>query len=101
MSDSIEFHAAGEWTAVYLNGLLVRVGDHYLADEWLRARVGVVEVDDDAFMRGQDSRDAVAPNLAQVAEYKLARDKRLAEAADMRNRAQALLDAALKLEDAR
>ena len=37
----IEFHVAGEWTGVYLDGKLIRVGDSYLADEWLQSFVGV------------------------------------------------------------
>lgn len=98
---SIEFHSAGEWTAVYVDGKLERVGDHYLADEWLRARVGVVEVDDDAFMQGGDQRDAVAQTLEEVARYARARANRLERAATLRERAQQMIDEAAGLEKTR
>lgn len=101
MSESIEFHAAGEWTAVYVDGKLERVGDHYLADERLRARVGVVEVDDDAFMQGGDQRDAVAQTLEEVARYARARANRLERAATLRERAQQMIDEAAGLEKTR
>lgn len=90
MTDSIEFHSSDEWTAVYLNGQLQRVGDHYLADEWLRSRVGVVEVDDDAFMRGGDQRSGVAQTLDLVRDYQENRDRLRADAASLREQAAAL-----------
>jgi len=47
----IEFHRVGEeWTAVYLDGTLQRVGDSYLADEWLQEHAGVKVVPDSPCM---------------------------------------------------
>jgi hypothetical protein len=65
VSGEIQFHRSGEWTGVYLDGKLVRAGDHYLADEWLQARVGVKVVDSDAWI--PDGRNALE-TLADVKE---------------------------------
>lgn len=86
----IEFHEEGEWTAVYEDGKLVRVGDSYLADEWLQAKFGVVVVQDDAFMRGQNQREGVAQTLDEVREYREAREARRARVAELRAEADRL-----------
>jgi hypothetical protein len=46
----IQFWRSGEWTGVYVDGVLVRHGDHYLADEWLQARYSVKVIDSDAWV---------------------------------------------------
>jgi hypothetical protein len=94
----IEFHVDGEWTAVYLDGELVRVGDHYLADEWLQERAGVKVVCDNAFMRGQMAREGVARTLAEVAEYRERRALRRRQVLDLRAQAKVLLMEAERLE---
>ena len=42
----------GEWSGVYLDGKLQRVGDTYLADEWVREHFGVVTIQSADYMRG-------------------------------------------------
>lgn len=101
MTDSIEFHQYDDWTAVYLNGNLVRVGDSYLADEWLQSRFGVKVVQDDAFLRGGNSRDGVAQTLDELAAYRAERDERHATAARLRAEAQALLERASEMDSTR
>ena len=73
---NIEIHEDEDWAAVYVDGNLVRVGDAYLADEWLRTYFGVKTVQDDAFMRGQTSREGVAKTLDEVLDYARSRQKR-------------------------
>ena len=69
--EEIEIHGADEWSATYLNGELVQgPSDSYLADEWLRQHFGVVTVQDDAFMRGQTSREGAARTLDEVEKYR-------------------------------
>jgi len=94
----IEFHESDEWTAVYLDGKLIRVGDHYLADEWLREYVGVKTVQDDAFFRGGRDRAHVAPTLADLYAYVEARQARLDRAAALREEAERLESEADALE---
>lgn len=90
----IEFHVADGWTAVYVHGKLVRVGDSYLADEWLQELVGVFVVHDKAFMRGQDRRDGVAQTLHEINDYTVERNQKLEELARLKDRA-AFLEAEL------
>ena len=75
-ASSIEIHEDEDWAAVYVDGNLVRVGDAYLADEWLRTHFGVKTVQDDAFMRGQTSREGVAKTLDEVLDYARSRQDR-------------------------
>jgi len=97
MSDAsaskIEVHEDEEWSAVYLDGKLVEVGDSYLADEWIRAHFGVKTVSDNAFMRGQTQREGVAQTLDEVADYAKVRQERLDRIAALRAEGAADFDA--------
>lgn len=93
----LQLHHAGDWAALYVNGVLDVVGDAYLSRERALELCGVLEVDDDAFMRGQTSRDGVARTLEEVAEYRRTRDDGLARAAQLRTEAERLLARALEL----
>lgn len=96
---NIEIHEDGDWAAVYLDGRLIRVGDAYLADEWLRAHFGVTTVQDDAFLRGQTSREGVAKTLDEVRDYAQSRQERLDRAAALRAEAQRLEDEAQQISE--
>ena len=102
MSDAsaskIEVHEDEEWSAVYLDGKLVRVGDSYLADEWIRTRFGVKTVQDNAFMRGQTMSEGVAKTLDEVQDYAKARQERLDRVATLRAEAQRLEDETRQIE---
>lgn len=96
MEDEIEFWRSGEWTMVYLNGELVRYGDHYLADEWLQNRCGVITVDDewnasvpDGHNPVQTMREVLA-NQRSVMELRSAAEEKRAEAARLIAEADAL-----------
>lgn len=93
--DKIEFHKAGEeWTVVYLNGVLQRVGDSYLADEWLQSYVGVEIVYDSVCMI--DDHKAY-PTLDEVHAATRARDERQERAAELEREAAALLERAREM----
>ncbi len=87
----IEIHEADEWAAVYLDGKLQRVGDAYLADEWVREHFGVVTVQDDAFMRGQSHRSGVAQTVNEIVDYRQQRATARERAAALRDEADRLL----------
>lgn len=94
--DKIEFHRAGEdWTAVYLNGELQRVGDSYRADEWLQEHVGVVVVEDSVCMI-DDHR--AYQTLDEVNEATRLRDAKRAEAQALRDQASELERRAKELD---
>jgi hypothetical protein len=87
----VEVHEEGEWSALYIDGKLDRVGDHYLADERIREIFAVEVVHDDAFMRGQNTRDGVAKTLDEVHAYVKERAERIHAAADKVRQAELLL----------
>src|SRR5690242_16462444 len=95
---SIEIHEADDWAAVYLDGKLQRVGDAYLADEWVRQHFGVTTVNDDAFMRGQTKREGVASTLEEVEAFRTRRDANKARAAELRSEADRLIREAVWVE---
>lgn len=87
-------HTSGEWSAVYTNGVLSYVGDTENAVEHLLAALGVAEVHDDAFMRGQSQRDGVAETLAEVATYRAERAAASTEVQRLRDEADRALASA-------
>lgn len=97
----LEIHYTGDgWAALYVDGHLERVGDSYLAEQKAFQIAGVATVHDDAFMCGQTQADGVARTLDQVAEYRLQREAKQAEAARLREEAKRLLAEADRLSGA-
>lgn len=94
----LEIHYAEEWAALYKDGQLVRVGDTYRTEEEAFTLLGVKLVQDDAFMRGQNSRDGVAQTTDQVDEYRWARDNARQTADEKRAEAERLLAEAKELD---
>lgn len=86
----LEIHEAEEWSALYIDGKLERVGDSYLAVEKVFELLGVKVVQDNAFMRGQYAREGVAPTLADIESFRVERDARQAEADELAARADEL-----------
>lgn len=93
----IEFHRFGEWTGVYLDGKLVRHGDHYLADEWLQDHAGVKVIDSDAWLADSDGRHPFQ-TLAEVHQETQRRDQLRRTADKMRESAAELTRQAAELE---
>lgn len=84
------YQGDNEWSALYVDGTLDRVGDHYLVDERLRELLGVETVQSDDFMRGGDSREHVAPTLHDLYLWSENRDALHREAQALREQAAAL-----------
>lgn len=87
---SIQFRRSGEWTMVYHNGVLVKSGDHYHADEWLAELVGVVLVDDEDGLCIPDGHHPL-PTLAEVEAAEADHAERSREAEQLRTEAAQLL----------
>lgn len=95
---AMEIHHSGEeWSALYVDGRLEEVGDTYVVEERAFELLGVKEVQDDAFMRGQKSREGVAPTIDEVEAYRAEREASKARAAELREQAAALLAEAEQL----
>lgn len=93
------YEGPGEWSAVYLGDALQRVGDHYLADEWVRVHFGVETIQSDDFMRGGDTRDDVAPTLTDLHAYADDQRARKNWANELRAQAQSLIERAKQVEE--
>lgn len=89
---------SGEWSALYLDGKLDRVGDHYLAQERILELCGVVCEQSDDFLRGQDGRAGVAQTLNELSDYRLQREEKEAEILKLRKEASELLARAKEIE---
>lgn len=99
MSAVVVYQGDGEWSAIYLDGKLQRVGDHYLADEWIREHFGVETVQSNDFFLGRgDQRRDVADTVEQIQAYTAERSARLAKAYALREQAEALEAEAEQLE---
>jgi hypothetical protein len=98
-AEFVVYEGGGEWSALYIDGKLDRVGDHYLIDERIRQLIGVKTVQSDDFLRGGTQRSHVAPTLEELAQYTKAREHRLTKAAQLRAEAAEKLAEAEKLAD--
>lgn len=94
----IRYQGSDDWSALYIDGKLDRVGDHYLVDERISEIAGVMNVYSDDFLRGGDSRDDVAETTEQINEYGALRAERENRASELRVQAQRLLEEAQRLE---
>lgn len=100
MSNVVVFSGSEDWSAVYLDGKLARVGDHYLIDEWLREHFEVATESSDDFMRGGDHYEDVAQTLEDIKIYYDARTEKVGEAQVLLDQAQALQEQAKALLEA-
>lgn len=87
-----------EWSALYIDGKLEIVGDHYLIDNRLQEILGVVTIESDAFMLGGSTHEDVAQTIDQIEAFEDAASKLRAEASQLRSLAQEMQQRADSLE---
>lgn len=94
------YEGSDEWSALYVDGTLDTVGDHYRSAERIQQLFEVVVIQSDDFLLGNQSatRDQVAKNLHIVNRYHRDLEDRKARAAQLREEAAALLEQAKELE---
>lgn len=96
----IEIHyTTGDWAALYVDGKLETQGHEDSVHENVLSLLGVEQVYDAAFMRGDLSGKKTAKTTAEIAEYVRERDEARTRARDLRAQAEELLAAAAKLEN--
>jgi len=83
----VKYEGSDEWSALYVDGKLDTVGDHYHATERIEQLVGVKVIQNDDFLRGGNYRADVAPTLEDLNLYVRERERREAEAARLRAQA--------------
>lgn len=82
----VRYEGTGEWSALYVDGKLDKVGDHYLIEERISELAGVTCIQSDDFLRGGDTREDVAPTLealeqhsSQLSDAEESKERRIAE----------------------
>ena len=75
------YQGSDDWSALYEDGKLVRVSDHYLIEEELHSRLGIEVVQSDDFLRGGNQRANAASTLTELQAYSDERQACEAEAA--------------------
>lgn len=99
MSELVILRGSQQWSALYVDGKLVRVGDHYGVDEEAMERAGIKCESTDDFMRGGRTRADVASTLSEVEEYRSRRTLAVSQAAKLRAQAADLISRAEQLEN--
>lgn len=89
-TDIVVYQGSGEWSALYVKGRLVEVGDHYLAEEKIHQLLGIEVRQSDAFMCGGDYREDVASTIEEIQAYSDERQRLDDQAAYLERQAQEL-----------
>lgn len=69
----VRYSGSSDWSALYVGGNLVRVGDHYLIDEKISEILGVEIEHSDDFMQGGTHYENVAQTLDEARAYEKTR----------------------------
>jgi hypothetical protein len=87
----VRYTGDADWSALYVDGKLDRVGDHYLIDERIAELVNVENYNSNYFLLGGESREGVAATTAEIDQYASAKKELEREAAELRRRADELM----------
>lgn len=90
-------YSSDEWSALYVNGELAVVGDHYHSDEYLARMLEVEDRDSDDFLDETGTYKGVAQTLAEAEARQEARLAREAEAERLMEEAKRLTELAESL----
>ena len=91
LPEHVVVYESDDWAALYVDGVLDRVGDAYLADERIREIFGVETVHSSAYFIGEGkTRADVAKTLPEVQAEELRRAENRRRAAALREEAAAL-----------
>lgn len=63
------YEGSEDWSALYEDGKLIEVGDHYWVQEKLLQLLGIEVVQSDDFIRGGSAREDVAPSLVAIEDW--------------------------------
>lgn len=85
-----------EWSALYVDGKLDRVGDSYLIDERIQQLTGVISREGNFLLGGNTSSDA-AQTVEEITAYENAREAEINGAARLEAQAAELIAQAERL----
>ena len=98
MPKFVRYSSSEDWSALYIDGKLYYVGDHYRVDERISELLGVETISSDAFMKGGNQRKDVANTLDELHNYELKIENNKEQADILRARGTALIDQANLME---
>jgi hypothetical protein len=88
-----------DWSALYVDGKLEAVGDHYVIQEKLLDLLEISWEQSNDFLQGGNYRQDVAETYDELLTYRAQRQNREARASALREKAQELIRQAAALED--
>jgi hypothetical protein len=94
----VRYTGDGDCSALYVDGVLDRSGDHYLIDERIAELAGVVTHNSNYFMLGGNSYEGIARSIDEIDQYASAKAELEQEAADLKRRAAELIERAKELQ---
>lgn len=83
----VRYSGENDWSALYVDGKLERVGDHYLIDERISELLGVELEQNDDFMQGGKNYEDVAQTLDEARTYERTRLQKEFEIEQLEQRA--------------
>lgn len=98
----VVYEGSGQWSAAYVDGILLHAGDHSNNQEAVYERLGVIVRQSDDFLCGGDGgRDQPVPkDLHDVQKYTSLREARKVQAYQLRAAAADMIQQAEELENA-
>jgi hypothetical protein len=94
----VRYTGSGDWSALYVDGLLDRVGDHCLVDDRISELAHVTVINSNDFLLGGYSSSDVAKTLTAAQVYGNVRGAAAVAAEDLREQAAGLIREAKRLE---
>lgn len=91
------YQGANEWSALYKDGKLEKVGDHYLIDERIRELYEIDTIQSEDFMQGGNYTHDVAQTLEEVEAYTKVREQNERTVEELRAQARGLIAQADRL----
>lgn len=95
----VRYTGPNDWSALYVDGELDRVGDHYLIEERIAELCDVELRDGDEFLLGSNRKVDTAQTLEEIEDYINNQYEREEQAEKLRRQAAELLRQAEELSD--
>jgi len=92
------YQGSEDWSALYVDGKLNYVGDHYNVEERIHELVGVEIIQSDGFLLGGNYREDAAKTVEEVEAFDRAAEEVAESASNLREEAARLLALANQLE---
>lgn len=65
----IRYTGPNDWSALYVDGQLETVGDHYLVEERIAELCGIELREGDTFLLGQHEKNKAAQTIEEIQDY--------------------------------